>query len=502
MRLSRASTPPLNKALTGEKLLMELDPLLNFAPESLHTIHIMGICGTGMAALAGMLQQSGFHVTGSDSHVYPPMSTFLNQLGISIFDGYRAENLTHKPDLVIVGNVITRKNPEAIGLGQLRIPYLSFPQTLSRFFINTRTSLVVSGTHGKTTTCSLLASSLASAGLDPSFMIGGIVREFNSNFRLGEGKYFISEGDEYDTAFFDKESKYLHYQPEIAIITSVEFDHADIFDDLDQIKKSFKKFVSLLPKNGLIIAHLDDENVREVVAKAKCRVQGYGFDPCYDWSIRDMKSDNGITYFSIFHHNSPWEEMSLTLNGRHNCLNSIAVTALMHNLGVDKKDIKKGLINFGGVKRRQEVRGVERGITVIDDFAHHPTAVRETLTGLKEAYANHRLIAVFEPRTNSSRRAIFQNDYVTSFHAADYTLIRDPLPLDNIKKEDHFSSKRLAADLQNDGLQALSFPTTTAILNHLCTILQAGDIVAILSNGGFDNIHIRLLDMLKQDTSP
>ncbi len=481
---------------------MELDPLLNFAPKSLHTIHIMGICGTGMAALAGMLQQSGFHVTGSDSHVYPPMSTFLNQLGISIFDGYRAENLDHEPDLVIVGNVITRNNPEAIALGERRIPYLSFPQTLSLFFIDTRTSLVVAGTHGKTTTCSLLASSLANAGVDPSFMIGGIVREFNTNFRLGKGKYFISEGDEYDTAFFDKESKFLHYQPKIAIITSVEFDHADIFDDLDQIKRSFKKFVSLLPENGLIIAHLDDENVREVVSKANCRVQGYGFDPSYEWSIRDMKSDNGMSRFSIFHHNRPWDEMSLTLSGRHNCLNSLAVTALMHNIGIDKEDIKNGLRNFGGVKRRQEVRGVEQGITVIDDFAHHPTAVRETLNGLKEAYTGHRLIAVFEPRTNSSRRAIFQKDYVSSFHAADCTLIRDPLPLDNIKTEDHFSSKRLAADLQSHGLQALSFPTTSAILNYLPSILQSGDIVAILSNGGFDNIHVRLLDMLKQGTSP
>ena len=475
---------------------MELEPRMNLVPENVKTVHIMGICGTGMAALAGMLQQSGLEVTGSDNHVYPPMSDFLLRLGIAIKEGYGAENLHPTPDLVIVGNVITRRNPEAVALAELKIPYISFPQALSRFFIAGKISLVVAGTHGKTTTCSLLASTLNFAGLDPSFMIGGIVQEFQRNFRLGQGKHFISEGDEYDTAFFDKESKFLHYRPDIAIITSVEFDHADIFSDLDQIKRSFKKFVSLLPADGLIIAHLDDKNVAEVVAAAPCPVQGYGTTAGLDWTLSEVQFREGKSHFTVRHDGREWTQ-TVALSGRHNCLNSLAVTAALHHMGVDKATIAGGLSTFMGVKRRQEVRGVEGGITVIDDFAHHPTAVRETLAGLKAAYAGHRLITVFEPRTNSSRRAIFQNDYVSAFDSADMILIRAPLPLENVPVQDHFSAEKLACDLRGRHLAATSFPSTVEILEELQTILRSGDIVAILSNGGFDNIHSRLLEMLR-----
>ncbi len=477
---------------------MKLESSLNFAPDAIQHIHIMGICGTGMAALAGMLHTSGYQITGSDSHVYPPMSTFLAQQGITIREGYRPENLDHLPDLVIVGNVITKKNPEAIALSEKRIPYLSFPQALARFYISSRTSIVVAGTHGKTTTCSLLASALANAQLDPSFMIGGIVREFNANYRIGDGNYFVSEGDEYDTAFFDKESKFLHYRPKIGIITSVEFDHADIFIDLDQIKNSFRKFVSLFPKDGVIIAHLDDKNVREVVEQSPCQVQGYGVDTSNEWSLCNPATEDGITTYSACHHNKHWAKIALTLSGRHNCLNSLAVSAVMHHIGLDKVAITKGLRNFGGVKRRQEVKGVEQGITVIDDFAHHPTAVRETLRGLKESYSGNRLIAVFEPRTNSSRRSIFQKDYTTSFGAADCAFIREPIPLANVDQGDHFSSQQLAEDLTANGIDARAFPDTTSILEYLSYFLQDGDVVAILSNGGFDNIHERLLDILRK----
>ncbi len=477
---------------------MQLNPLLNTAPNTPRQIHIMGICGTGMAALAGMLQKSGFQVSGSDSKVYPPMSLFLEQLGIPILNGYRPENLDHSPDLVIVGNVISRDNPEAIALATSGIPYLSFPQALSLFFIDNKTSLVVAGTHGKTTTCSLLASALEHAKLDPSFMIGGIIKEFSTNFRLGSGNYFVSEGDEYDTAFFDKESKFLHYQPHNAIITSVEFDHADIFTDLDQIKNAFKKFVSLIPKTGLIIAHLDDDNVREVVADAHCEVQGYGCDPNNSWSVQEIVTEKGTTRCSVYHHGQLWSELSLPLSGTYNCLNSLAVAALLHHLGLSKEVIRNGLGNFGGVKRRQEIRGIERGVTVIDDFAHHPTAVKATLKGLHDAYRDQRLIAVFEPRTNSSRRAIFQKEYITSFDAADCVLLREPIPLENVNEEDHFSSQRLAKDLAERGLEARSFSTTTSILEYLAGILQPDDVVAILSNGGFDNIHTRLLEILKE----
>jgi UDP-N-acetylmuramate: L-alanyl-gamma-D-glutamyl-meso-diaminopimelate ligase len=476
--------------------MMELDPTLNETPENIRHIHIMGICGTGMAALAGMLKASGFAVTGSDSGVYPPMSDFLRQTGIEAAGSYGPQNLEPRPDLVIVGNVITRKNPEAQALAAAAIPYLSFPQALAHFFIRSRTSLVVAGTHGKTTTSSLLASALHQAGLDPSFMIGGIVREFDANFRLGNGPHFVVEGDEYDTAFFDKGSKFLHYRPNIAIITSVEFDHADIFADLDAIKRSFRKFVAMLPPDGLIVAHLDDQNVAEVVADAPCEVHGYGFNPELTWSLADVRSEQGMTRFQIQHQGQQWAEMAVRMPGRHNCLNSLAVTAVLHRIGLVPEQINTALSNFGGVKRRQEIRGIARGITVIDDFAHHPTAVRETLGALKAAYAGQRLVTVFEPRTNSSRRAIFQQDYVSAFDAADLILIRKPLPLDNVSEAELFSSTRLTSDLLARGLDARTFADTDTILDHLMTILQEGDVVAILSNGGFDNIHSRLLEKL------
>ncbi len=477
---------------------MLLNPDLNVAPDKIETIHIMGICGTGMAALAGMLKQSGFIVTGSDSHVYPPMSDFLTRIGITPNDGYSEKNLNHNPDLVVVGNVITSKNPEAIALAQTSIPYLSFPQALASFFITSLQSIVVSGTHGKTTTCSLLASSLYHAGHDPSFMIGGIVSEFQSNNRIGKGNCFISEGDEYDTAFFDKGSKFLHYRPQIAIITSVEFDHADIFSDLEQIKTSFKKFVQLMPADGLIVAHLDDDNVCEVVANAPCRVEGYGEKSKNKWVLGNLQqSTNGTAFFYKYCSNS-WQDIKIPLSGKHNCLNSLAVTAVMHHLNIPLYDIQRCLAKFGGVKRRQEIRGKENGVIVIDDFAHHPTAVFETLNGLKKAYKRNRLIAVFEPRTNSSRRSIFQQRYTKSFDAADMVILREPVPLDNVLEQDHFSSAKLAEDLNERNCDALSFRSTDSILDHLETITRSGDVVAILSNGGFENIHERLLARLRK----
>lgn len=476
---------------------MELLSELNYAPESIRHIHIMGICGTGMAALAGMLKASGYEISGSDKGVYPPMSLFLEEIGIHAKDGYGPQNLTPRPDLVIVGNVITRINPEAKALAEAKIPYLSFPQTLAHFFIQSRTSLVVSGTHGKTTTSSILSSCLNRAELDPTFMIGGIVREFDANFRLGNGAHFVSEGDEYDTAFFDKESKFLHYRPDIAIITSVEFDHADIFDDLDTIKRSFRKFVSLLPKDGLIVAHLDDPNVVEVVQNAPCEVQGYGQNKDLDWSLYDVRAEGGMTHFKVRHRGREWADLSVQLPGTHNCLNSLAVAAVLHRIGVSPKVINKGLMQFGGIKRRQEVRGIVNNITVIDDFAHHPTAVKETLKALKKAYAGQRLVTVFEPRTNSSRRAIFQQDYISCFDSSELTFIREPVPLDNVPTGELFSSKQLAEDLVKRGVHAVSCADTDIILEKLSATLQPNDVVAILSNGGFDNIHVRLLEKLK-----
>ncbi len=469
----------------------------NRAPETVQHIHIMGICGTGMAALAGMLKKSGYTVTGSDKGIYPPMSIFLQKMNIPVLNGYAAENLLPPPDLVIVGNVITAKNPEAIALSQTTILYLSFPQALAHFFIQDRTSIVVTGTHGKTTTSSLVASCLYNAGLDPTCMIGGIVRDFDANFRLGKGSHFVSEGDEYDTAFFDKESKFLHYLPNIAIITSVEFDHADIFDDLAAIKRAFKKFVALLPEDGLIVAYLDDANVAEVVANAPCAVEGYGEQKGLDWSLAKVTADGGATNFHVRRKGQDWGKLQVRLPGQHNCLNALATAAVLHKVGLSPQTINQGLSRFGGVKRRQEVRGIVNGITVIDDFAHHPTAVQKTIQALKNAYPAQRLITVFEPRTNSSRRSIFQQDYIPCFDASDLTFIREPLPLDNIAPEDLFSASRLAEDINRRGKHAISCPDTDSILTKLLPILQKGDVVAILSNGGFDDIHNRLLTLLE-----
>lgn len=477
-----------------------LNPELNFAPEKIRSIHIMGICGTGMAALAGMLLKSGYTITGSDNHVYPPMSDYLQQLGIQPVNGYAAENLSHKPDLVIVGNVITKTNPEAVGLVNSALPYLSFPQALAEFFIKAKKSLVVAGTHGKTTTCSLLASALYNAGLDPSFMIGGIVAEFQANNRIGDGPFFIAEGDEYDTAFFDKESKFLHYRPHLAIITSIEFDHADIFDDISQIKRSFQKFVQLLPEKGVIIANLDDDNVVEVTENAPCTVEGYGFGEANDWVLSKIESTTNNTTYTL-HHNCNKHEIVIPMSGKHNCLNSAAVTAVMHHIGQPFSEIHRCLQLFQGVKRRQEIRGEIDGITVIDDFAHHPTAVKETLEGLKEAYRDRRLVAVFEPRTNSSRRAIFQEQYASAFNAADVIILREPVPLENVPQAQQFSSAKLADDIAKTNPQVWSFADTDGILAHLQNFCVTGDLVAILSNGGFDDIHERLLTQLRESVS-
>lgn len=476
---------------------MDLEPQRNCPPETINHIHILGICGTGMAALAGMLKSLGYKVTGSDNNVYPPMSDFLRNQEIHIHQPYAPENLSEKPDLVIVGNVIRKLNEEAQEVARLGLPYLSFPQALSHFFINNRESLVISGTHGKTTTCSLLASVLYHAELDPTFMIGGIVREFESNYRIGKGDYFIAEGDEYDTAFFDKESKFLHYQPKIAVITSLEFDHADIFDDLEHIKRAFAKFIALLPEDGLLIANWDNPDIRELAARAPCKVEGYGCDTAYTWSLGKMSQDAGTTSFEALHNGETWDTFQVQLPGEHNCLNSLAVCAIMHHLGYTSEHTSKGLALFGGVKRRQEVRGIEAEVTVIDDFAHHPTAVAETLKALKAAYPKNRLVCVFEPRTNSSRRTIFQEQYSLAFDHADLTIVREPVPLDGVEKTELFSSATLVHDLNKRNKKAVVFESTDGILEFLHKEARREDVVAILSNGAFDNIHTRLLQQLR-----
>ena len=472
------------------------DPALNQVPGQVHHIHVMGICGTGMAALAGMLKEQGYRVTGSDQNVYPPMSDFLAASGIPVQEGYRPENLIPRPDLVVVGNVIRAVNPEAVRLAELRIPYVSMPQALGHFFLQDHTSLVVAGTHGKTTTSSLLASALHHTGYAPGFMIGGIVQEFQRNFALGQGKYFVVEGDEYDTAFFDKGSKFLHYRPDFAIITSIEFDHADIFADLEVIKKAFRRFVALVPRDGAIIACMDDPVVREIVGPATCPVVSYGTGKDCQWRVSDFQPLGLRSAFTVHAGGSRFGEFILPMPGLHNVLNATAVIALLHRLGLDQTEISKGLASFQGVKRRQQIRGEVNNITVVDDFAHHPTAVRETVRALKAAWPERRLVVVFEPRTNSSRRAVFQEQYADAFPQGELIVVREHVPLDSVPEEQQFSSAQLVRDLRATGKDAHYFATTDEILDFLAGKTRPGDVVAILSNGGFDNIHERLLARL------
>lgn len=476
-----------------------LNPALNLIPDNISHIHLMGICGTGVGALAGMLKEAGYKVTGSDQHVYPPMSDFLVECGIAVHEGYSAANLQPLPELVVVGNVITLNNPEAEALAAAAIPYVSMPQALAHFFIKDSVSLVVTGTHGKTTTSSILATLLNVAGKAPGFMIGGLVKAFGRNFNIGNGEYFVVEGDEYDTAFFDKGPKFLHYRPATAIITSIEFDHADIYDDLEAIKRSFRRLVEIMPEDGCLVAHLDDPVVREVVAGASCRVVGYGQGKDNDWILDDVRVGSERTAFKVLRNGEFYGEFENILPGIHNGLNSVAVIAVLDRLGITAETIAAGFRSFEGVRRRQEVRGTARGVTVIDDFAHHPTAVRETLAALRDAYRGRRLIAVFEPRTNSSRRRVFQDAYVECFDCADLVLVREPQPLTNVPAQERFSSAELVEALTEKGIAAHYFNDTDKIINFLLDNCRQGDVAAILSNGGFDDIHNRLLAGLRQN---
>jgi UDP-N-acetylmuramate: L-alanyl-gamma-D-glutamyl-meso-diaminopimelate ligase len=374
------------------------------------------------------------------------------------------------------------------------------PQALGHFFLNTKKSLVVAGTHGKTTTSSMLATALYRAGSEPGFLIGGIVEAFGRNYRIGEGELFVVEGDEYDTAFFNKVSKFLHYQPCCAILTSIEFDHADIFADLDQIKDSFSEFVRLIPADGILIACTDDPVVAEIAALCSGPVIGYGSGDNCRWQLRDLAVSGLNSTFSAYRDGVLFAEISLPMPGMHNCLNALAVVALMDHLGIDRQAIRQGLASFEGVKRRQQIRGEVKGITVLDDFAHHPTAVKETIKALRLGWPDRRLVIVFEPRTNSSRRAVFQQEYGAAFVGADLVVVREITPLATVPEDEQFSSQKLVSSLAAQKIAAEYFPDTDSILDFLTARALPGDVIAILSNGGFDNIHQRLLARLSDDT--
>jgi UDP-N-acetylmuramate: L-alanyl-gamma-D-glutamyl-meso-diaminopimelate ligase len=462
------------------------------------SIHFVGICGTGMGTLAAMLQEAGYRVRGSDQNVYPPMSTFLASKGIQVIQGYRPENLEPPPDLVVVGNVIRRDNPEAQAVLQRGFSYCSMPQALGRFFLNSTQSLVVAGTHGKTTTSALLAWILTAAGFDPGCLVGGIMVNFGQSHRLGRGPYFVVEGDEYDTAFFDKGPKFLHYQPWAVVLTSVEFDHADIFPNLDAVENAFRRLLAIIPKDGLLIVNADDPGASRLGREAPCRVLTYGFREPAQFQAMDAEYGVGVTRFTVRGPDGFRAEFASPLAGAHNLSNTLALIALSRVLDVGADAVQQALTTFKSVRRRQEVRGEPAGITVIDDFAHHPTAVQATIEALRPFYAGRRLWAVFEPRTNSSRRKVFQEQYAMAFDGADFVLIKEPPDMERIPPEDRFSARRLVDDIAARGREAHYFPDVNAILAFIRPRVRPKDVLLIMSNGSFDNLHEKLLDVLRE----
>ncbi|MBU0543950.1 MAG: UDP-N-acetylmuramate:L-alanyl-gamma-D-glutamyl-meso-diaminopimelate ligase [Proteobacteria bacterium] len=468
----------------------------NRIPENIKKIHLIAVCGTGMGALACMLKDMGYEVTGSDQKVYPPMSDFLAGKGINLLEGFSGNNLSHNPDLVVVGNAVRKDNPEAVKMEEMGLCFCSMPQALNRFVSAGKKTLLVTGTHGKTTTSSILAWILCKSGLDPSFMIGGIVKNFDSNYRIGKGDYFIVEGDEYDTAFFDKGPKFLHYDPLITVLTSVEFDHADIFRDLDHVKKAFGSMVNKISPDNLLIAFDGDDNIKSLIGTGSCRIEHYGNQGASEWKLGYVEVKPPWTFFEVLKNGRVFGTFKTKLVGVHNILNALSVIAVADHLRIPEGAISEAIETFEGIKRRQEVRGVKRGITVMDDFAHHPTAVKETVKAVKPFYSDGRIIAVFEPRTNSSMRKVFQDVYPFSFDGAGIVCISKPPLLEKIPPGERFSSERLVEDLKSRGKEAHYFEDTQSIIDFLVKESRSGDLVLIMSNGGFDNIHDRLLKAL------
>ncbi len=464
--------------------------------------HLIGICGTAMAALAGMLQASGHQVTGSDENVYPPMSTMLASLGIEVKQGYRAEHLDSAPDCVIVGNAIPRGNAEVEATLERKLLYRSQAEVVKEEFIRGRRSLVVAGTHGKTTTTSIAAWVMDQGGLDPTFLIGGVAQNFGASFRVTTSDYFIIEGDEYDTAYFDKSPKFMHYLPEIGIVNNIEFDHADIYNDLAAVKLAFRRFMNLVPGNGKLIVGWDSEQVRDVVAvmgqRLFTQLETFGTSEAAKWRLTEIDFSGELSKFSVTREGQPWGKFETPLIGDFNLLNCLAVIIAADAWGLSRDVIRGALRSFKNVRRRAEVRGEERGVIVIDDFAHHPTAVRETLRGLRNRYEQRRLIAVFEPRSWSSRLAVFQDDYASAFAAADYVVIANVFDSGKVsEKGESLDTSKLIADISQPDKPAVALPDAAAIIEHLLPQLRAGDVVAIMSNGGFGGIHEKLLAGLR-----
>jgi UDP-N-acetylmuramate: L-alanyl-gamma-D-glutamyl-meso-diaminopimelate ligase len=461
-------------------------------------IHLIGVCGTAMATLAALLKHAGNDVSGSDEHVYPPMSDFLAAEGIRVLEGYRAEHVAGPIDRVVVGNAISRGNAELEAVLDRNLRYVSLPEMIRDQWLWDAQSVVIAGTHGKTTTTSLTGWLLTAAGADPTVLVGGIARNFGAggaSYRVGKGRPFVIEGDEYDSAYFDKTAKFLKYLPDIAVINNIEFDHADIYANLDEVRLAFKRLVNLVPRSGLTLLGADSPDAAALAPLARSRVQTFGLAEGADWRAIDIESGAG-TSFGVVRGKDDLGRFSMSMLGEHNVRNALVAIAVGADLGLDINALRTGLAEFAGVKRRLEVVGEARGITVYDDFAHHPTAVDETLKALRRSVGKRRMWAIFEPRSASSCRRIFQDDFARAFAGADQVVLasifRSSLPA-----EERLSEAKLVDDLQAGGVAARHLPSVEAIVEAVAKEAREGDVVVVMSNGGFGGIHGKLLDALR-----
>lgn len=463
-------------------------PTSDFRPPT--SIHFLGICGTAMGAVAAAMKDRGFTVTGQDDNVYPPMSTFLEGKGVGITKGFAPEDIP-SADVIVVGNAMSRGNPAVEAVLNRKLYYLSLPEALKQFFLRGRHNLVVTGTHGKTTTTSLLAWIFESAGLAPGYLIGGIPANLGQGACLRDSRHFIIEGDEYDTAFFDKRSKFIHYLPELVIVNNIEFDHADIYENLEAIKTSFRRLLNIVPGEGMVLLNADDPNCVDVTRNCPAPLVEVGFSENAGNHIRHPRQSGGISTFELF--GAPFE---IPLIGDFNIRNAAMAVSAAHFYGVSVPEIQKALASFKGIKRRQEIRGEVRGITVIDDFGHHPTAIRETLAGLRYRYGQARLWAIFEPRSNTTRRAVFQHELPKAFAQADGVFIAQVARLDQLAPAERLDPERVVRDIAADGKPAFYEPTADDIVEKLKPLAKSGDVIVVFSNGGFDGIHQKLLERL------
>src|SRR6266478_4142281 len=454
--------------------------------------HFLGICGTAMGAVAVALKERGFKVTGSDENVYPPMSNFLEGKRIAIMEGYRAENIPADADVVVIGNAMTRGNPEVEAVLNRKLFYLSLPEVLKNYFLRGRHNLVVAGTHGKTTTTALLAWIMEKAGRKPGYLIGGIPKNFGEGARLSDSKYFVIEGDEYDTAFFDKRSKFIHYLPELLIVNNIEFDHADIFKNLDEIKLSFRRLLNIVPQNGMVLLNGDDPNCVEVAKDCLAQMIEVGFSKNCAQRIREVAYSSESSRFKLGE-----ETFEIPLVGEFNVRNAAMAAMAARFYDVPKKKIDSAFKSFAGIARRLELRGEARGVKVIDDFGHHPTAVAQTLLALRHRYRGHRLWAVFEPRSNTTRRAIFQRQLPEALKLADGVFISQVAKLEQIPENERLKPERVVAAIAKAGRPAFYEQNADTIVDRIIPMLRPKDVVVVFSNGGFDNIHEKLLTRLK-----